>query len=51
MKNYLNNNPDIKEDLIIKLFTTYKEFKDKFRKAQGEINENRKIAREFIALK
>ena len=50
-KKYLNNNLDIKDDLIIKIFIIYKEFKDKFREAQGETNENRKITREFIVLK
>ena len=33
LKNYLNNNPDTKEDLIIELFKIYYRFKDKFKKA------------------
>ena len=33
LKDYLNNGFDIKKDLTVKLFTTYKEFKDKFREA------------------
>ena len=49
--NYLNNNLDTREDLIIKLFKNYYRFKDKFKEAQGESDEDRKSARKLIALK
>ena len=51
LKDYLNNNPDTRKDLIIKLFKIYYRFKDKFKEAQNENNENRKSTRELIALK
>ena len=51
MKDYLDNNPDIKEDLIIELFKIYYRFKDKFKEAQGESDEDRKSKRKFMALR
>ena len=33
LKDYLDNNPDTREDLIIKLFKIYYGFKDKFKEA------------------
>ena len=51
LKDYLDNNPDTREDLIIKLFKIYYRFKDKFKEAQGESDEDRKSTREFITLK
>ena len=33
LEDYLDNNPDIKKDLITELFKTYYRFKNKFKKA------------------
>ena len=33
LKDYLDNNPDTRKDLIIELFKIYYGFKDKFKKA------------------
>ena len=37
LKNYLDNNFDTKEDLIIKIFTIYKKFKNKFKKPKARL--------------
>ena len=41
----------MREDLIIELFKTYYRFKNKFKEAQDESDENRKSARELMALR
>ena len=51
LEDYLDNNPDAREDLTTELFETYYGFKDKFKEAQGESDEDRKSARELMALR
>ena len=50
MKNYLNNKENKYKNLTTKMFTTYKDFKDKFREARSENNKDQKVTHKLIIL-